>query len=203
MVLAAAIEPLARQPIRGYDLPAGALLDNAIAVALAVEQFAMKLHVSAPPHAFTAGLLHDVGKIVMGTFLEVDAARHPAAGIRGRPVLRGIAEQRVLRRRPRRSGSRAARCLERPQGRQRDRPVASPARRHPHEDTRGVDLVHVADIAGRLGGFGVGADGLNYAPSMRVLRRLRITTEITEEVVSQVLIDMKQLESILVRTPGG
>ncbi len=201
MVLASAIEPLARQPIRGYGLPAGALLDNAAAVAIAVEEFAQKLQIEAPPYAFTAGLLHDLGKIVMGTFLELDAG----------PILQlafeeglsfDMAEQRVLGVDHAEVG---AVLLE---GWNVPKAICETVRWHhepggyTQEDTRAVDLVHVADIAGRLAGFGVGSDGLNYAPSIRVLRRLRITTQITEEVVSQVLIEMKRLEPILDRTPG-
>ena len=43
-------------------------------VLFSAEKIAAKRRPEVQPHAFTAGLLHDVGKVLLGTFVDVDDA---------------------------------------------------------------------------------------------------------------------------------
>ncbi len=67
LVLATSVFPIARQPLLGYDLPAGQLIRHSMAVAIGSEQMATLCGRPAPDHTFTAGLLSDIGKIVLGS----------------------------------------------------------------------------------------------------------------------------------------
>ena len=59
LALSSALAPVACSPVKGYDLPAMALLRHCVATAVATERLAEALEQSLPDHAFTAGLLHD------------------------------------------------------------------------------------------------------------------------------------------------
>jgi len=74
LVLATTFSPMQKQAVKGYDLPAGDLLRHSVAVAVGAETLSRLLDVPACDHLFTAGILHDIGKIALGTFVELDAA---------------------------------------------------------------------------------------------------------------------------------
>ena len=61
------------KPINGYGLSAWQLWDHCVAVAVGTEHLLAGMEVTPPPFAFTSGLLHDIGKIVLGTFVNVNS----------------------------------------------------------------------------------------------------------------------------------
>jgi hypothetical protein len=83
MVLCMSVAPLVRRPIRGYDLSADQLWEHSVAVAICAEKLAAGRRPSCQPHAFTAGLLHDLGKVLLGTFVEVDDRTDQGTGRSG------------------------------------------------------------------------------------------------------------------------
>lgn len=202
MVLASVVAPMARQPIKGYDLPSGGLLSHCVAVGRGAERLAQVLKKQAPPHTFTAGLLTGLGKIVLGTFLEIDAGPILALAF-GKKVSFDEAERLVLGVDHAEVGALLLESWGIPQA------LADVVRwylrpeQYPHEDTLVVDLVHVADTVGRLASAGIGIDGLNYQPSLVVLERLRVTTQLAEEVVCGLLMDLHDLEALFGTTAGG
>lgn len=72
LLLDLVVAPAAGKPVRGYDLPAGKLWEHSAAVAIVTDVLAEDLHTTSPIEAFTAGLLHDIGKLVLGHFVEVE-----------------------------------------------------------------------------------------------------------------------------------
>ena len=70
VALAIAFSPNAQRPVQGYHLAAGQLWEHSLSVSAGTNHRAKALHVSAPGYASTAGLLHDIGKVVLGTFVE-------------------------------------------------------------------------------------------------------------------------------------
>ncbi|MBN2070013.1 MAG: HDOD domain-containing protein [Candidatus Krumholzibacteriota bacterium] len=74
MTVASVVSPSAKQKVEGYDLEAGDLWLHSVSVALCTERLAKKLKLRVPPYSFTAAILHDIGKIVLGSFLEIDSA---------------------------------------------------------------------------------------------------------------------------------
>ena len=71
--MAASVGPIMKQGVKGYDLPKGKLWEHSVAVAIGAEQLAKELKISAPSYLFTAGLLIDIGKLVLSSFVNVDA----------------------------------------------------------------------------------------------------------------------------------
>lgn len=195
LVLTAAIMPVARQAVKGYDLPAGGLLEHSIAVAIGAEELASQLKLKTPAATFTAGLLHDLGKVILGTFLQVDAG--PIVDIAYREKISfELAEARVLG--IDHAGVGAA-LLER-----WDLPttIVEVVRWH-HQpesykgDTLLMDLVHAADHLSLASGVGVGVDGLNYHPSEEVMARLGIKASVAESVLCKMLDGVAELRDII------
>lgn len=195
LVIASGVAPQTRFEIKGYGLKPGELLEHSVAVATASEVLAKELGLTAPPHTFTSGLLVNIGKSVLGSFLEVDAAPILALA-HERQIPFEQAEEMVLGINHAELG---AILLERwsiPEAiinvvRYRLRPDDSP------EPDLALDLVHVGDVIAKMTGIGMGIDGMQYAPSQAVFERLDITPQHMENVMVAILEQIDDLRDIL------
>lgn len=70
MVTASIANVSLNRGIRGYNLAPGELWEHSIAIAVASETFAEMRKLKNAKLAFTAGLLHDIGKVVLGRFID-------------------------------------------------------------------------------------------------------------------------------------
>lgn len=61
--------------VAGYNLGHGELWRHAIAVAMASQRLSERVGYPAPDEAYVAGLLHDIGKLMLDQFFKVDWAR--------------------------------------------------------------------------------------------------------------------------------
>ncbi len=195
LVITSAIMPVVRQEVKGYDLPPGSLLDHSMAVAIGTEELAAQLKMKTPAAAFTAGLLHDLGKVILGTFLQVDAK--PIIELAFTEKLSfEIAEARILGIDHAEVG---AALLER-----WDLPttLVDVVRWHHHPesytgDSVLMDLVHAADHLSLSSGIGTGVDGLNYHPSEEVMARLNLKASVAEAVLCKMLDGVAELREIV------
>ena len=69
LAVAGCAEPVLQQSVPGYALPAAELWRHSTATALAAELAKNYCRVSWPTMAYTAALLHDLGKLILGKFL--------------------------------------------------------------------------------------------------------------------------------------
>jgi len=60
------------KPVKGYNLTSGQLWDHSVSVAVSSEFMAGILKTQNATLAFTAGLLHDLGKVILDEFFEPD-----------------------------------------------------------------------------------------------------------------------------------
>ena len=67
------ISPLTHREVKGYDTTTGTLFTHSLAVAAATEELARALGREAPGYAFTAALLHDLGKVALAACAPVEA----------------------------------------------------------------------------------------------------------------------------------
>jgi len=195
LVIASGVAPFTRYEVKGYGLKPGELLEHSVAVATASELLAKELSLIPPPHTFTSGLLVNIGKVVMGVFLEVDAA----------PILALAHEQQISFEQAEESvlginhAELGAILLEHwsiPEAivkvvRYRLRPDDCP------EPDRALDLVHVGDVITKMTGIGMGIDGLQYMPSQTVFTRLDVTPQHMENVMVALLEQFDGLRDIL------
>jgi len=192
MVLCMSVAPIVRKPIKGYETDSEGLWRHSIATAICAEQLADALGLEGLEEAFTAGLLHDMGKVVLGTFVEIDD--EPIKEIAHLDKLSfNEAEQMVL------GIDHAEVAAELLKAWNLPSEVVTAARWHhqPHlagDDHRQlVDLIHVADFLCLTFGFGVGADGLQYRLDQEANDRLGVTGKTAEIVGTKVMMGMEDL----------
>lgn len=194
LMLTSGMAPRLSTEIKGYGLEPGQLLEHSITVALAAEQLAKELRLSAPDHTFTAGLLADVGKTVLGTFVGVDAG--PILELaRQQGLTFEAAELRVLGIDHAEVGAALLEYWELPE------PIVNVVRYRLHPDDSpkpdlALDLVHVADILAKCTGVGLGIDGMNYRPSEAVAQRLKLTPEILDRCTARIMEHVRELKAI-------
>lgn len=184
LVMASCVNAVMGKPVPGYDLPAGELWRHSIAVSVAAEGLAKELKVSASEEIFTAALLHDVGKLVLGGFVKEDLEKIETEASRG--ISFEVAEHMVLGTDHTEVGAQILKNWSFPPA------LVNAVRWHHDPDSAGktdtlVDIVHVANILCLMLGIGVGREGLCYKPSPLATKRLGLRTNDLEMVASRTL----------------
>jgi putative nucleotidyltransferase with HDIG domain len=184
LVMASCVNAVMGKPVPGYDLPAGELWRHSIAVSVAAEGLAKELKVSASEEIFTAALLHDVGKLVLGGFVKEDLEKIETEASRG--ISFEVAEHMVLGTDHTEVGAQILKNWSFPPA------LVNAVRWHHDPDSAGktdtlVDIVHVANILCLMIGIGVGREGLCYKPSPLATKRLGFRTNDLEMFASRTL----------------
>ncbi len=195
MVLCMSVAPLVRKPIKGYDLDSNDLWEHSIAVAICAETIALELGLQGVEDGFTAGLLHDIGKVVLGTFVEIDdepikeimEMDHLAfneaemivlgvdhAGVAGALLAAWSLPEEVVA---------AARWHHLPSGCE------------PEHQTL-VDVVHLADIMCLNMGWGLGSDGLQYRTDENAAVRLGMNSSQAELIINRTTAGVEDLKAL-------
>lgn len=201
LVVGSAVKPHQTAPVRGYDLAPGALWLHSVAVACGTEELAKLLKFDAPACAFTAGLLIDVGKSVLGAHLEVD----------GLAIRKDAFEQHV----PFEQAERHVLGVDHAEigaallGRWGLPPALVAAARWHHEPADCppehqalVDLVHASDQICTLSGIGGGSDGANYRPCEETMARLRVDIHVIESALCRIVERLGTLTDLMGNAAG-
>ncbi len=184
-VISTGVAPSFVRKIKGYDLAPNMHLQHSVTVAMAASELGTVLGLDAPDYVFTAGLLSEVGKILLGAYVEVDAR-----AILDLAMKKGLdfdrAEDEVLGINHAEVGALLLESWRLPSVlvnvvRYHLRPEESP------EESVALDLVHIGSALAKMIGVGLGLDGLNYAPSQAVVERLGLTPKILDEVSAGVV----------------
>ncbi len=193
LVIASSVGTVMKQPVQGYDLSPGELWRHSIAVSVAAEGLVLELAVAGAEETFTAALLHDVGKLVMGAFVQKDLSAIEARAAQG--VSFHLAERELLGTDHAEVGARILAEWHFPAS------IVQAVRYHHAPDalaegSRLLDVVHVANVLCLMMGIGVGREGLQYEPSPLATRRLGLKTVHLERISSQTLQSMNELSQI-------
>ena len=184
MVIASCVSAIMDKPIPGYDLPPGELWRHSIAVSVAAEGLVKELGIGASEEIFTAALLHDVGKLVLGTFVADDFTEIEAA-LKQHLSLEE-AEEKVLGNNHADIGAKILTRWFLPSD------IINAVRWHHAPESADkidsmLDIVHVANVLCLMIGIGAGRDDLQHQPSEVVIERLGLESYHLEKVVSQTL----------------
>lgn len=193
-VLAAAVGKIAEGPMGGYDVSGEDLWDHLIGSAIAATRLAQVLKVSIPEHLFTAALTHDIGKVVLGTFPEVNARAITALALEQR-ISFEQAEQKTLGIDHAEVGAFLVEqwCLP--------LSIVDAVRLH-HQPERAVqdplivNLVHVADVVCLMAGVGASVDALSYRPSSHAMERLGLQLSLLDQIVYDVLNELLKVRTL-------
>jgi len=191
MVVAVSVKSTFKEPIKGYDVAGSDLWDHVVGTAIGAIELGKILDIKVPAHTFTAALLHDVGKIVLGMFVEVDSAAITEMAFEEEMSFE-VAERLVLGIDHTEVGAALLTAWNLPEYivdivRWHHQPENCP------EDPVVVNLVHAADFLSLMAGMGKGIDGLNYKPSDHVMSKLRISSSVSQKVIYRILKALDEL----------
>ena len=190
LVMAACVSAITDQKIPGYDLPPGVLWQHSVAVSVTAEGLMRELKIAESDEIFTAALLHDLGKLILGGFVEKELDEIQKAAARGIPFQ--MAEQEVLGTDHAEIGALMLESWSFPPK------LVSAVRWHHDPDSAPetssmTDIVHVANVLCLMIGIGIGVEGLHYEPSVSATKRLGIKPTQLELIASQTLEWAKEL----------
>ena len=184
MVIASCVSAVMDKSVPGYDLSPGELWRHSIAVTVAAEGLATELKIETAEEIFTAALLHDVGKLVLGEFVENEFNKIESALTNG--ISFEDAENLVLGTNHADIGAQILTQWNLPSA------TVNAVRWHHNPESSDrkdlmLDIVHIANVLCLMIGIGVGRDGLQYQPSTEVTGRLGLESYHLEKVASKTL----------------
>jgi putative nucleotidyltransferase with HDIG domain len=174
--------------LAGYEIEAKAFWQHCAAVAIIGERLATELKLRAPDMIFTAGLLHDIGKLAVSSFLlEEPREMRARFGSKSDESYLDI-ERETLGTDHTEIGAAVAERWGLP-------PMMGAAARWHHTPSEipdqalrpAVDLVHVADGLAHILGHGADAGELQRRIDAQVLDRLGVKVQRLEHVASETL----------------
>ena len=184
LVMTSCVNSVMNKPVPGYDLSPGEMWRHSIAVSVAAEGLIKELNVPEADEIFTAALLHDGGKLVLGEFVKDDIIK--IEKIASKNVSFEAAEKIALGTDHAEIGAKILESWGLPAE------IVSAVRWHHDPDAADetstlIDIVHVANVLCLMIGIGVGREGLQYRPSPVVTKRLGIKSAHLEKVASHTL----------------
>jgi putative nucleotidyltransferase with HDIG domain len=194
LVMTMCMSALMKKSIPGYDLPRGELWRHSVAVSVAADVLVKSLSISDADEVFTAALLHDIGKLVLGDYVQEDLEKIEAMVAKG--ISFEVAEYIVLGTNHADIGARILQSWALPQDL-----VNAVSWHHDPESCDKYcllsDVVHVANVVGRRVGFGKGRNGQTLEPSLEVVERLGITQSHIDKLAEQTVQEVGKLPDIL------
>ncbi|MCC6444589.1 MAG: HDOD domain-containing protein [Armatimonadetes bacterium] len=190
LAFAASTYEILGREVKGYSLNKGDLWRHSIGCAVCAQVLAKKIRYRLPEEAFVAGLIHDVGKIILNVYVEDQfAAILQMSSQRGVPFM--VAEQVVLGYDHAEVGAKVAEKWNLPKDLiQCIRFHHTPGSTDPIQPLSAI--VHVADIICMTMGIGVGGDGLLYPLEPAALQLLGLQQSQLEEIISSFIETISQ-----------
>jgi putative nucleotidyltransferase with HDIG domain len=194
LVMSVHTNSMLSQEQQGYGLERGALWKHSVAVALTAATVAQRIETCNVNVAFTAGLLHDVGKVVLNEYVAKEFAEIVQL-VTEENIAFSEAEHKVLGFSHQEIGGRIAEIWRLPDT------IVQSVRWHHEPGALDppdviVDVVHVANCICLLFGIGIGKAGLWCRADNDVLKRYGLQGGDLELIGAQMLVDLKQVEQL-------
>ncbi len=194
LVMTMCMSTVMKKPVVGYDLPQGALWRHSVAVSVAAEAVVKALKIPEAEEVFTAALLHDVGKLVLGGFVKNDLDQIRSMVAKG--IAFEVAEYMVIGTDHAEIGARILKKWDFPQD------LVNAVNWHHDPETCEhhctlSDIVHIANTVGLRIGFSREAEGARVEPSSGVSDRLGLGPADIEVLVEQTLEGVNKLSDEL------
>ena len=190
VVMTICMSPLMNKTIPGYDMPRGALWQHSVAVSVAAEILVKALKIPDADEVFTAALLHDVGKLILGGFVKEDLQQIEDMVTKG--ITFDVAESMVLGTNHAEIGGQILDKWSFPSE------LVSAVQWHHdpescEESCNLSDIVHVANTMGIMTGYGKIDQELALEHFGPVADRLGLAPENLEEMAQQTAARVKKL----------
>ncbi len=194
IVMAIHTNTLLSRAQRGYGLPPGKLWQHSVGVALASAALADHLRETNRNLLFTAGLLHDIGKVILNEHVAAEFAE----------IVRKVNEERISFCEAERQvlgfshdeiGAQLGEKWQLPASIiQGIRHHHEPSAVEPHDSI--VDILHLADCVCLMLGIGLGVDGLSYRADEGAMARHGLRESDLEKIGVQVLVELKRVSGL-------
>ena len=195
LVLSLSVTSKLLPSLPGYGLMAKDLLKHSIWTAVAAQELANMLNMKEVDMIFTVGLMHDLGKLIMDPFVQMERLRFNNAFENPKASFE-LEEKNILGFDHAQAG---AMILEKwnlgPE-------IVAGVRWH-HEPDKAdeykdlIHLIHLANMIALSEGIGTGMYGMQYSVSPKTIKFLGLKKHHIEYVASLTMDKMKELETIL------
>jgi putative nucleotidyltransferase with HDIG domain len=194
LVMTLCMSTLMKKPVPGYDLPQGELWRHSIAVSIAAENIVKALKIPDADEVFTAALLHDVGKLILGAFIKDDLRNIERMVSKG--ITFDVAEHIVLGTDHAEVGAQILKEWSFP-----EELVSAVCWHHNPESCENYcslsDIVHIANILGQRIGAGRGRDEFHSELSLAAVENLGLKPIHLEDIADQTLEGVNKLADVL------
>jgi putative nucleotidyltransferase with HDIG domain len=194
LVMTMCMSTVMKKPLPGYDLPHGELWRHSVAVSVAAELVVKALKITGADEVFTAALLHDIGKLILGGFVQDDL--HQIQEMVAKGIAFEVAEFIVLGTDHARIGARILEKWSFPSNL-----VNAVSWHHDPETCENhctfSDIVHVANILGLMSGCGKGSNGMEAQAANPVIQRLGLKPSDLEILAEETQQGVNKLADLL------
>lgn len=186
---------------RGYGMEPGILWRHSVGVALTAESLARRTCPDNLGVTFTAGLLHDLGKVVLNEYVGQEFSQI-VRRVHEDGLSFSEAETQVLGCSHAEIGARLAERWQLPEALVRAiRWHHEPQALQPADPL--VDTIYVADCVCMMLGIGLGSDGLNYRAADDVLRRRGLRLADLEVCGVELIDELHRIEALFAAQTAG
>jgi len=185
LVMAAHTYNILKKEVKGYQIAPGDIWRHSMTCAIAARAIARRVRYPAPEQAFIAGLLHDIGKVILSVYVaevydEINRRVHEEQ----QPF--SVVEQEVLGFTHAAVGARVADKWNLPA----DHVEAIACHHTPmdaRENPRLAAIVHIADAVSMSMGIGLGGDGLYYPFAGQALALVGLNEADVDVIMSELV----------------
>jgi len=183
IIMAAAVSGFLNQEVEGYALGYGELWRHSQCAAMTARLIAKKAKVGAPDLAYTAALLHDIGKVILNEYMK-EAYHEVVEEVDKNNVSFLEAEDKILGFNHTVVGAKVAEKWNLPA-----ELVEAIALHHNPEkaqvNKKLTSIVHLADAICVMMGIGVGVDGMSYPLSEEAVQLIGLDKSEIENTMSE------------------
>lgn len=183
-----------QRPAPGYEISSQDLWIHSAGVAVLADYLATQLNIKNSGSIFTAGLIHDIGKLALEESVAENYQEISDLVSQDNMPFE-MAERKVLGIDHAEAGALIASKWNFPE------PLINGVRWHHDPDNAEggnplVDVVHIADVTCLMQGLGLGRDGLHYRPSEKAVERLNLTSATLEKATAQLLDSIEYIKNV-------
>jgi len=183
------------QPCSGYDLTERELWHHSVAAALGADLLRRFTTEHIPPVAFTAALLHDIGKLIVSRRISDDLRRQINRLVEREQLPFFEAERAVLGINHAEIGGVIAKRWSFP------KILVDCIALHHNPDGEGIvspalDAVHIGNVVAKTLAIGMGSEQMNMVACANAARRLKLTPEKFEALCANVMVDFPKVEEL-------
>lgn len=183
IIMAAAVSGFLNQEVEGYALGYGELWRHSQCAAMTARLIAKKAKVGTPDLAYTAALLHDIGKVILNEYME-EAYHEVVEEVDKNNISFLEAEDKILGFNHTVVGAKVAEKWNLPA-----ELVEAIALHHNPEkaqvNKKLTSIVHLADAICVMMGIGVGVDGMSYLLSEEAVQLIGLDKSEIENTMSE------------------